>query len=290
MQLEGQRGQTLPFWVVGMLVVLTMLFFLANYANAVTWQFRAQNAADSAASTVLSVQANLWNEESTILYSAALDEYRVRSLNQAILNTINGIGGCNPQPGGSCDQDYRTLVQEYGAAASGYAADVQLLRQGNNFTEAGQQADQRKAMSLVGNDCTNPNDSACAFTITVLDANFPAGPGKSPGMNSTDVVACKNVAYFAPALFHAPGSTYQVIGRAAAAVLPARVEAFAPGVQVNPQTGAVYQPPETQWAAAYSAPAYTVDFSGLTVDLSWYASSPIHPYFGSITPSEYSCS
>src|SRR5438270_8732 len=88
-RLERQRGQTMPFWVVGVLIVLTLLFFVANYGASIIWQIRAQNAADSAASTALTVQANLWNEENTILYSASLDEYRLRALNQAILNTIN---------------------------------------------------------------------------------------------------------------------------------------------------------------------------------------------------------
>src|SRR5487761_749976 len=86
---EAQRGQTMPFWVVGVLIVLTLLFFVANYVASIIWQIRAQNAADSAASTALTIQANLWNEESTILYSASLDESRLRAINQAILNTIN---------------------------------------------------------------------------------------------------------------------------------------------------------------------------------------------------------
>jgi len=46
MQLEHQRGQTLPFWSVGTVIVLAMLFFLANYVNVVTWNIRAQTAAD----------------------------------------------------------------------------------------------------------------------------------------------------------------------------------------------------------------------------------------------------
>ena len=110
---DGQRGQTLPFWVIGVLVVLSMMFFLANYANAVAWQVRAQNAADGAASSVLSVQANVYNEYSTILYATAVDEYRIRVLNQAILNTVYGVGGC----GSSCSSDYTTLFRSTAAAA-----------------------------------------------------------------------------------------------------------------------------------------------------------------------------
>src|SRR5512146_2329914 len=56
-----ERGQTLPFWAIGTMASLALLFFLANYVNAVSWQMRAQNAADSAASAMLSIQANVFN-------------------------------------------------------------------------------------------------------------------------------------------------------------------------------------------------------------------------------------
>ena len=59
---RAQRGQTLPFWVIGVLITLSLAFFLANYVNMVAWQIRAQNAADSAASGALSVQTNVLNE------------------------------------------------------------------------------------------------------------------------------------------------------------------------------------------------------------------------------------
>ncbi|HVA27900.1 MAG TPA: pilus assembly protein TadG-related protein, partial [Candidatus Baltobacteraceae bacterium] len=119
-----ERGQTLPFWAIGTLMMLGLLFFLANYVTAVNWQVHAQNAADSAASAMLSVQANVWNEESTLLYTAAVDENRLRYLNQAILNTIAVAGQCDPSPGESCDQDYQTLVNEYNVALNGFTDDV----------------------------------------------------------------------------------------------------------------------------------------------------------------------
>lgn len=279
---ESQRGQTLPFWTIGVLIVLSMLFFLANYVNTILWQFRAQNAADSAASAALSVTANLWNEESTILYSSALDEYRIRYLNQALLNTIYGQGGCDPAPGGSCDQDYQSLKSELAAAVGGYDSDVQLLAQGNNFTEAGQQADEMKAQKAAYQDCSSSSDYMCngGFTYNVLDAS---GNGDT---TQTDVLVCKSISYFAPVLLNLGNSaSYRVIGRAAAAVLPALAEHFVPST-IDPQTGTPYQPTETQWASAYSGPAYDVDFSGLTVDLNWYAAGTIKPY---ASVGNYSC-
>jgi hypothetical protein len=285
-RLESQRGQTLPFWVIGVLIVLSMMFFLANYANAVAWQVRGQNAADGAASAVLSVQANVYNEYSTILYATAVDEYRIRTLNQAILNTIY-TDGCN---GSGCDSDYQTLVSEYNNAVASYTADVHLLDQANNMTQAGQSTDQAKALSMIqsSNWCTTANDYACAFGFKVLDASSNTGNGNNNtyilnGDNQVDLVACKNVSYFGAGLLNlASTATYQVLGRAAAAVVPAYTESFTPSA-TNPQTGQPFQPTETQWAAdAPLQPALQVNFSGLTVNLNWYEAGTIRPYVSSV--------
>lgn len=291
-RLEAQRGQTLPFWVVGILVVLSMMFFLANYANAVAWQVRAQNAADSAASAILSVQANVYNEYSTILYATAVDEYRIRVLNQAILDTVYNQGGCST----NCASDYTTLANEYSEAVNAFTQDVHLLDQANNMTQAGQTTDQAKALSLIQNSnwCATANDYACQFGFTVLDASStaPNGNGNNGGYvaggdNEVDLVACKNVGYFGASLINL-GSTaqYQVLGRAAAAVVPANSEIFNPS-STNPQTGQPYQPTETQWAVdAPSDIAYQINFSGLNVNLNWYEAGAIHPYtsMSGVTP------
>jgi hypothetical protein len=277
----------LPFWVIGVLIVLSMMFFLANYANAIAWQVRAQNAADGAASAILSVQANVYNEYSTILYATAVDEYRIRTLNQAILNTIYG-DGCTA----SCDSDYATLVAEYNNAVSSYTDDIHLLDQANNMTQAGQSTDQAKALSLIqsSNWCASANDYACQFGFKVLDASSTTasnGNGSSgsiaAGDNETDLVACKNVSYFGAGLLGlANAATYQVLGRAAAAVVPAYTENFTPSA-TNPQTGQPFQPTETQWALdAPSNPALQVNFSGLTVNLNWYEAGAIRPYTTSV--------
>jgi Putative Flp pilus-assembly TadE/G-like len=283
-RLESQRGQTLPFWVIGVLLVLSMMFFLANYASAVAWQVRAQNAADGAASAILSVQANVYNEYSTILYATAVDEYRIRTINQAILNTIYK-DGCN---GSACDSDYATLVNEYDDAVYSYTEDIHLLDQANNMTQAGQSTDQAKALNLVqsSNWCTTANDYACSFGFKVLDASSSGSNGNgnnngyiAGGDNETDLIACKNVSYFGAALLGLGNTaTYQVLGRAAAAVVPAYTENFTPS-STNPQTGQPFQPTETQWAVdAPSNAAFQVNFSGLTVNLNWYQAGTIRPY------------
>lgn len=293
MHVESQRGQTLPFWVVGVLVALSMLFFLANYAGAVAWQFRAQNAADSAASGALSVQANVYNEYSVLLYAAAVDEYRLRVLNQAILNTLYGQGGCSGGAAGTCAQNYASLKNEYAAALNGYTDDIHLLDQANNVTQGGQSTDQQKALSMMGTGCATPNDYACQFAITPL-GTAAAGNGNNggyigPGDYEIDVIACKNVSYFGSALLKMNGANYQVIGRAAAAVVPVAKETFNPGSQNNPATGQPFQPVETQWAAGYSAPAYQIDFSGLNVNLFWYEAGAVRPFAGTPAAGSYTC-
>ena len=75
---HSQRGQTLPFWAIGMVAILALLFFTINYANLVRWNIRAQNAADSAASAGVATDANMHNELNTILYAATIDEARMR--------------------------------------------------------------------------------------------------------------------------------------------------------------------------------------------------------------------
>lgn len=292
MQLNAQRGQTLPFWVIGVLITLSLAFFLANYVNMVAWQVRAQNAADSAASGALSVQTNVLNEYSTILYAAAVDEYRIRTLNAAILNTIylNGCGGNSAL----CDSNYTTLVAEYNNAVNGYTNDIHLLQQANNLTQAGQSADQSKALSQLGTGCTSTSDYACQFKITTIDAssNTSGNSGGNfgfigPGDNQVDLIACKNVSYFGGALLKLGAATYPVVARAAAAVLPATTENFNPGTQTNPATGQAYQPTE-HWAASNSY--YDVNFSGLSVGLNWYQAGPIKPYSGTVASSAYTCS
>ena len=289
-RLETQRGQTLPFWVIGVLVVLSMMFLLANFANAVAWQIRAQNVADSAASGVLAVQANVYNEYSTLLYATAVDEYRVRTLNQAILNTVYQVGGC--QYTSSCSTDYGTLVNAYNNAVYAYTKDVNLLEQANNLSQAGQNTDESKALNLIEGSgwCSSSSDYACDFSITVLNDQSVTGNGNGnnntyigPGDNEVDLIACRWIPYYGSALLKMSSAKYQIVGRAAAAVRPANTETFSPGTQINSQTGQAYQPVETNWAQdapAYSA--YAVDFSGLAVTLNWYEAGTIHPYTSSV--------
>ena len=285
----------MPFWVIGTIIALSAMFFLSNYVNAVVWQVRAQNAADAAAATSLTITANIWNEETTILYAAALDEYRIRYLNQALLNTIMGVG-CS---GAQCSANYSSLRAELSAAVSGYDSAIQLLRQGNNFTEGGQQADQKKADRLVGSDCSVSGDYTCSFSFTETASNSNAGLGGSGGgkgksgkadLGEVEYVACKSLPYFGSALLNlGKAGSYKVVGRAAAGVVALNSENFNPGTQTNPATGAAYQPVEN-WASGNATAATNVNFAGFTANLNWYGAGEIAPFGGNLSSSQYTCS
>ncbi len=310
--LSGQRGQTLPFWALSVLAILATTFFLASYANTIAWQIHAQNAADSAANVGLSPTLNVANQESVLLYASAVNEYRLRYLNQGMLNAINKIG-CTTTGKPSCATIYAALGAEYGQALSAYNNLYQVLQQANNYTQGGQQADEKKAISALGN--FDP-----AFTYTELSATTGNnGNGKGKNKNSIrkiDIVACRNVPYFAPTLMGlASGASFQALGRASAQAVPVvptasppagaptgYSEYFSPG-STNPATGKAYQanedPASTGGNILFMVPFATSTGASanlyLTVDLDWFQAATIKPFFqgggtgGSLGAGDYGC-
>lgn len=292
----NERGQTMPFWALAVAAVLGMTFFAANYVNQIGWSIRAQNAADSAASAGLAVQANLYNEVTTLLYAAALDEMRIRYLNQAILNVIWGQGGCS---GATCTANYTSLVAEYNNAVNSYSKDIFLLGQADQLSQGGQKQDARKAITAFGQNCKQAGGGFdCSFDYTSLDVSGSGSKGNGKGNGNgngnqftpiqADVIACRNVSYAAPAIMNLnAGSQFQAVGRAAAVVTSGTPETFQPGVQINPSTDQVYQPPEHHETGVQGS-AYVVDFSTLTYRLSWYGSAAIPSYSGDAA-GQYAC-
>lgn len=308
--LSGQRGQTLPFWALSVLAILAVTFFLASYANSIAWQIHAQNAADSAAAVGLSPTMNVANQESVLLYASAVNEYRLRYLNQGMLNAINKVN-CSATSTPSCATIYAALGAEYGQALNAYNNLYQVLQQANNYTEGGQQADEKKAIGALGNF-----DSAFTYTeLSAATGNNGNGKGKNKNsIRKIDIVACRNVPYFAPTLMGlASGSKFQALGRSAAMAVPVIPSAsppagaptgfseyFSPGT-TNPGTGKQYQANEDP-AATGGSQYYTVPFSGvnptssyLTIDLDWFQAATIKPFFqgsgtgGSLGSGDYGC-
>ncbi len=125
-------------WIAAILSTFALMFFGLNYANAIRWQLRAQNAADAAAQGVLAIQTQRWNLMLQTLYAVNVEEYRVRRLLDATLLAVDDSGGCTFDSfayaanyenfaNGTCSESYVTLNAAYIKAVSRYTTDVQLL-------------------------------------------------------------------------------------------------------------------------------------------------------------------
>lgn len=291
----NERGQTIPFWAFATLGVLALMLTVLNYGAQVYWNVRAQTAADSAAAGALSVQANILNEETTILYAAAVDEYRLRELNQAILNTLNQQGGCKAL--GTCTTNYPILTAAFSQASKNFSADIQLLAQANQFSQGGQSNHKNEAQSLLGNCGGNNTTSGAtsnafdtAFCYTVVGGNTN-GNGNNGGNNTLSplpiaVVACRTQPYVGGAVAGTSAGTFTAVAASAATLSSANAETV---------TVSKYQTREVQW---YGNPAltgtttqpYAVDFSNLTVNLNWYTAAPFKTGLVSgFAPSTYAC-
>ncbi len=132
------RGQVLPMWIVGVIATFSLMIMALNYGNAIRWQIRAQNAADSAAAAVVSIQAQRWNLLMEALYASGVEEYRVRRLLDAVLLTTHASGGCQPDFNKNeagyastnapyCNRTYIDLHDAYQRAVSRYGIDAKYV-------------------------------------------------------------------------------------------------------------------------------------------------------------------
>lgn len=144
----GERGQVLPLWALGSITTFALMFLAINYANAVRYQIRAQNAADSAATALVAIQSQRFNLMNVALYNANVEEYRLRRTLDGLLLSTAFSGGCAANinfntvyteiditpglpPAGSCSAAYENLRFFYLKSFNRYTADVVAL---NNIT------------------------------------------------------------------------------------------------------------------------------------------------------------
>ncbi|MDQ2872716.1 MAG: Tad domain-containing protein [Candidatus Eremiobacteraeota bacterium] len=267
--LHAQRGQTIPVWAFGTLTVLTMLAFALSYGNMLRWQIRSQNAADAAARGILSIQATQWNEMESDLHASAVEEYRIRSIAQAMLLTIRGNGGCNVHSDvhddKSCRAMYFNLRAQYANAVTRYANDVTLLQRITNPSFDDQVTAAKAALAAYQQNCGQTNGGDCGFAYTLTAAkprvdqyladvradccgfvvgggtNAPASLAKNLSPMQIEVVACANVPTLLPAFFKFTAPTYTAIGRAAATTVMSTQEFMYVGTINNPLTGKPFQ-------------------------------------------------
>jgi hypothetical protein len=319
MRRTGERGQLLPVWALGVVTLLAMSLFIANYANVVRWQVRAQNAADAAAGASMSPIADGWNEIELQLYASTIEEMRIRYLNQALLNTL-AQQGCTSTA--NCTADYNALVPQLDTAVQNYDTNTLFVQnlgsmvndrfldpsngafetisggtpaisgwpddttcdkiQGGNgynvYTGAWQGPPSVQPTPGPGHPgwsptgCTSQSDSAFSYTPVDVDSG-DIGFGTP---NLAEVVSCKNVPVLGAKLLGLGNSaSFKAVAVSAFTVSPLS-EPFQPGVTINGSTTKPYQPPEN-YAPDHNS-YFTVDYSGLTVNVNFYLPVPTPAY------------
>ncbi len=341
-------------WTLSVLTALTMMFFLLNYANILKAEVRAQNAADTMAMIVLNTQATRWNKLTMALYAADVEEWRIRSLIEAMIDAVNLNGGCGSTS--ACSNLYAALQPQYVKAVNRYTNDLKAIdsfswyAQGNidgSSFSWGLYALYNQQIPGDGNACSENESNYCNFSFQLVNFGQRATAqqvGKDAiyahvgGTYSTsyfsnvaptsiwqpletEIASCETVqplVHFS--IFGKGPQPVQVIGRAAATMVPTASEWLAPGVTVNPasSSGAVFAPTENYSAAydtfhssasprdwyetsfpaqPYVAQAATPDFtilnSMLTPDFevyaSWWSVMPIAPYTQANLSTDHLC-
>lgn len=252
----------LPFWVVATLLCLGLVFTVVNFGNVVRWHVRSQNAADTAASAALAQDANMNNQISMMLYAATVDEYRIRTLNQAILDNLSQ-SNCSAD----CASEYASLVTDLNGAIAAYGEITSNgLKEAQNLTNGGYQQAAGNGFAAV-TSCPNPTFD-CSFHYGVTDMNT--------GVDSSELVqvyACKDVPISVPGLIAFPGSpNFRAVAISAYTLVP-QTAPFSPSY-TNTATGMPYQADEQFGSSWYD----TVQWSNLTVASSFYSPGSIAPY------------
>jgi len=270
-------------------MLMVMVF---DYSNAVRWQIRAQNAADAVAQSIVGVQTQHYNKLLMNLHATAVEEWRLRKTMTALLQVLQGTGGCGTTAhgGSNCDVVYNSLRANYIADVARYTQDVNAMASLTQYTYAQQQAD----MIQIGQAYTNANcgtstgaiGADCAFTYTmptpvprcsaqgalsgVVNTSYGdevgAGEALPNGYNCTtsdlsplevEVDTCAKVTPLIASFFKLTGVQFNAIGRAAATSAMVEQEWINPGRLNNPNTGTVFQPNEFPEDFSGTAPAGT---------------------------------
>ena len=278
---HAERGQVLPVWAFGIAAMLMLAMMVLRYADIVQWQIRAQNAADSAAQSVMALQTEQLNEMTSTLYAASVEEYRIRMTLYAMSNVVFGNGGCNLDA--SCNTRYASLYTNYLKAVYRYRAEVELLSQITaNMNFSTQQSDATALISKMSSPalCGQPGGLDCGpangpFSYTIVggtgyqnrtpvyevqqDAvvfilpsegnHMTPAVGVNPAYtpNKVEVAVCADIPSPVPGFFGFAPATYRVIARSAATAVMREQDWFQPGSLQNPFNSVApyyYQPNE----------------------------------------------
>ena len=275
--LHAQRGQALPMAAFAIIAMLIFAYFALDFGNGVRWQIRAQNAADSAAQAVLSLQTQDFNQMTAVLYATAVEEFRIRRLINGIMLTEYNAGGCSPTPVApgtdvpACDAAYQTLRDQYLKATARYTQDVITLNRITatlNFNNVS--ADSTALVNRIQTDCAGSVGGDCNFhyklaigtrddtesvqmdALGILKPSLGRVTGPS-GVNpllyaplKVEVDVCTTVQPVIPGFFGYQPKPYHAVGRGAATAIMTEQDWMQPGTIVNPFSGGKpFQAPET---------------------------------------------
>jgi hypothetical protein len=219
-----ERGQTLPFWVMSVIVALALTFFIANYANTVRYQIKAQNAADSAAAAALGQDAAALNSVQTLLGAVDIQELKVQDATAA-LPYVLGTTPCGAS---------NLLTTTCTSALQGAATDIATANQNlqsvlttiSNF-EAGTGGSLTGTLSNPQSTISTlfaPNGSNGCSVAILTDCDFKyttvMSYNSSTGFPTVDEYACKVVTNSAASFLHLPSKTFYAIGHTTSTLGP----------------------------------------------------------------------
>jgi hypothetical protein len=235
----AERGQTLPFWVMGILVALALTFFVGNYAGTVKNQIHAQNAADSAASAALGRDAAALNTTQTFLAAVDMQQLKVQDAEAAIPYLL-GTSPCGPSNllASSC------ITALQGAATDVANANKTLVNLQNTISNFAMNTTNTSLSPVVTPNSTMgqvtgllstatanstikslfaPNGSNGCSVAVLTDCNYDYTTYLSIGANglpTVDEYACKVATNNAWSFLHLPMKSYYSIGHTTATLAP----------------------------------------------------------------------
>jgi hypothetical protein len=220
---EAERGQTLPVWVFSVLMALTLMFSVYNYAITVREQIHAQNAADSAAAAAIGNDAAALNSVNTLLSAFDIQDLKVRNIVGAVPQLLlGGDHNCSTLitdtvSTSPCATDLSSAVTNLTSAVTNLTGIVSTL---NNFQ--GNLTDRLTNVPTLVNSLLAPNGSGGCSVNVLTDCDYKYTTKityGSNGMPTVDEYACKKVPNVAAAFLHI-NSTYYSIGHTTITLAP----------------------------------------------------------------------
>lgn len=242
-----ERGQVLPLWVASVVLMFGLAFMVLNYGNQIRWQIRAQNAADSAASAAMSIQAERFNVTMESLYALNVEDFRMRRLLDGLLLAITQSGGCTVNSSnyadvsfGTCGYVYAKLHDPYIRSFSRFTADLQGLQHVNGTDSfAHWVSDSSVVLNHLQANCNKPGTSVSSYHADGGDCSFnysiaPNGIKGRTGVHQTnedaESILVPSLGRTAPILDDSQGTLWTPgeIDVVACAVIPPIVPNFGP--------------------------------------------------------------